>query len=345
MKGEASPPPAADVGVALLNLGGPWHLDGIRPFLSELFADREIIRLSPFPFLQPLIARLIIRARIRDVEENYRAIGGGSPLLRTTVAQGAALRRELARRGIRARVMPAMRYARPRARDAVAAFRRAGCRRALALTLYPQFSTATTGSSLKDLERTLASDGGPPLRWLPPVREFPDHPRYVEAVAATVRGALRRVSPARRDSAVILFSGHGLPQHFIDDGDPYVDQILRTKKAVMDRLAVRNPVHLSWQSRAGPVKWLKPDTDTVVRDLGASGVKAMVVVPVSFVSDHIETLYEIEMLYGNMAREAGIEEYIRVPAVNADAPFVAALADLVEERVRADGGGGGGGAA
>jgi len=337
VSGDGSPPPAAELGVALLNLGGPWNMAGIRPFLSELFADREIIRLSPFPFLQPLIANLIIRARIRDVEENYRSIGGGSPLLRTTAAQGAALRRELGRRGIRARVMPAMRYARPRAADAVAAFRRAGCRTAVALTLYPQYSMATTGSSLKDLERTLARDGGPALRWLPPIREFPDHPRYVEAVAATVRGALRRVSPARRDSAAILFSGHGLPQHFIDDGDPYVDQILRTKAAVMERLAVPNPVHLSWQSRAGPVKWLKPDTDTVVRDLGASGTKALVVVPVSFVSDHIETLYEIEMLYGGMAREAGIEEYVRVPALNTDALFIAAMADLVEERVKGGG--------
>ncbi len=334
MTGGASPPPAADLGVALLNLGGPWDLAGIRPFLKELFSDREIIRLSPFPFLQPLIANLIIGARIRDVEENYRSIGGGSPLLRTTVAQGAALRRELARRGIRARVMPAMRYARPRARDAVAAFRRAGCREAVALTLYPHYSMATTGSSLNDLERTLAADAGPALRWLPPIREFPDHPRYIEAVAATVRAALRRVSAVRRDAAVILFSAHGLPRHFVDDGDPYVEQILRTKEAVMARLAVPNPVHLSYQSRAGPVKWLEPDTDSVLRKLGASGVKAVVVVPVSFVSDHIETLYEIEMLYGGMAKEAGIEEYVRVPAVNTDALFVAAMADMVEERVR-----------
>lgn len=328
-------PPAADLGVALLNLGGPWSLDGVRPFLEELFNDREIIRLSPFPFLQSFIAGRILKKKLPESTAIYRSLGGGSPLLRTTVAQGAALRRELARRGIRARVMPAMRYARPRARDAVAAFRRAGCREAVALTLYPQYSVATTGSSLNDLRRTLEKEGDGGLRWLEPVREFPDHPRWVEALAGTVRRALDRVSAGRRDGATILFSAHGLPKHFVDGGDPYVDQIHRTKDAVMDLLALPNPVRLSWQSRAGPVEWIGPDTDVVVKELGAAGVKALVVVPVSFVSDHVETLYEIEVLYGDMAREAGVEEFVRVPAVNTDPLFVAALADLVEERVRA----------
>jgi ferrochelatase len=318
----------ADVGVALLNLGGPWSSDGIRPFLLELFADREIIRLSPFPFLQPLVARMIVRSRLAEVIENYRLIGGRSPLLRTTVSQGAALEAELARRGVRARVLPAMRYARPRAADAVASFRRAGCARALALTLYPHYSMATTGSSLNDLGR---NGGG--LPWLDPVREYPDHPKYVEALAATVRQALRRVSPARRDGATILFSAHGLPRHFIDDGDPYVDHIERTKAAVLARLKVPNPVRLSFQSRAGPVKWLEPDTDKVVREMGAAGVKAVVAVPISFVSDHIETLFEIEMLYGGVARAAGIEEFVRVPALNADPLFIGALADMLEERL------------
>jgi ferrochelatase len=323
-----SPKPAADVGVALLNLGGPWSLDGIRPFLMELFADREIIRLSPFPFLQPLVARIIVRSRLREVIENYRLIGGRSPLLRTTVAQGAALEAELARRGVRARVLPAMRYANPRAGDAVASFRRAGCTRAVALTLYPHYSMATTGSSLNDLERN-----GAGIPWLPPIREYPDHPRYVEALAGTIRGALRRVSAPRRDGATILFSAHGLPQHFIDDGDPYVDHVERTRKAVMARLNVPNPVRLSFQSRAGPVKWLDPDTGPVVEELGRSGVKALVVVPVSFVSDHIETLFEIEMLYGGMARRAGVEEFVRVPALNVDPVFTGAMADMVQERL------------
>ena len=319
---------AADVGVALLNLGGPWSTEGIRPFLMELFADREIIRLSPFPFLQPLIARAIVGARLKDAVENYRLIGGRSPLLKTTVAQGAALAAELARRGVRARVLPAMRYARPRAADVVASFRRAGCTRAVALTLYPHYSTATTGSSLNDLRRN--GDGIP---WLDPVREFPDHPKYVEALAGTVRQALRRVSAARRDGATILFSAHGLPRHFVDDGDPYPQHIDRTIAAVQARLGAPNPVRLSFQSRAGPVKWIGPDTDVVVRELGAAGVKALVVVPISFVSDHIETLYEIEMLYGGIARASGVEEFVRVPALNLDPGFIAALADLVEERL------------
>ena len=333
--GARVPVPAAEIGVALLNLGGPWSTEGIRPFLTELFADREIIRLSPFPFLQPLIARIIVRARIRDVIENYRLIGGRSPLLRTTVAQGAALEAELARRGVRDRVLPAMRYARPRARDCIASLRRAGARSAVAVTLYPQYSMATTGSSLHDLDRTRAAEGDGGLRWLPPIREYPDHPRFVEAMAATVRQALRRVSPRRRDGATILFSAHGLPRHFIDDGDPYVEHVERTRGAVMERLKVPNPVRLSFQSRTGPVRWLAPGTDAVVRELGDAGVKAMVVVPVSFVSDHIETLFEIEMLYGDLARRHGVEEYVRVPALNADPLFVAALADMVEERVRA----------
>jgi ferrochelatase len=323
--------PAADLGVALLNLGGPWNRDGIRPFLEELFRDREIIRLSPFPFLQPVIASLIIRSRIHEVERNYDSIGGGSPLLRSTVAQGAALAAALARRGIRARVLPAMRYARPRAADAIASFRRAGCRRAVAVTLYPQFSAATTGSSLNDLGRA-AGYGGIP--WLPPVREYPDHPEYLAALAGTVRAALGRVSPARRDGATILFSAHGLPEHFVRDGDPYVDHVRRTMDGVLALLRLPNPARLSFQSRAGPVRWIGPDTDAVVRELAAAGTGALVVVPVSFVSDHIETLFEIERLYGDLARSLGIAEFVRVPALEAAPGFVEALADLVEERAR-----------
>jgi ferrochelatase len=328
-------PPAADLGVALLNLGGPWTTEGIRPFLLELFADREIIRLTPFPFLQPLVARAIVRRKLPESVRNYASIGGRSPLLRTTVAQGAALEAELGRRGIRARVLPAMRYARPRAADALAGFLRAGVRRAVAVTLYPQYSVATTGSSLNDLRRAVEGAGRDGVRWLDPVREYPDHPRFVEALAGTVRRSLLRVSPARRDGATILFSAHGLPRHFVDAGDPYVGQIERTRDAVMARLRVPNPVRLSFQSRTGPVEWIGPDTDAVVKELGAAGVKALVVVPVSFVSDHIETLFEIETLYGDMARAAGVEEVVRVPAVNEDPLFVAALADMVEERERA----------
>ena len=334
--GRAPASPAADLGVALLNLGGPWTREGIRPFLLELFRDREIIRLSPFPFLQGLVARSIVRRKLPESLANYDRIGGRSPLLRTTVAQGAALEGELGRRGIRARVLPAMRYARPRAADCLASFRRAGVRRAVAVTLYPQYSVATTGSSLNDLRRCAAAAGG--IRWLDPVTEYPDHPRYVEALAGTVRRALDRVSPARRDGATILFSAHGLPRRFVDAGDPYVGQVERTRDAVLARLRVPNPVRLSFQSRTGPVEWIGPDTDVVVKELGASGTKAVVVVPVSFVSDHVETLFEIEILYGDMARAAGVEEYVRVPAVNGDPAFVAALADLVEERARAGGG-------
>ena len=149
-----------------------------------------------------------------------------------------------------------------------------------------------------------------------------------------MRRALGRVSPARRDGATILFSAHGLPRHFVDAGDPYPRQIERTRDAVMALLRVPNPVRLSFQSRTGPVEWIGPDTDAVVREMGAAGVRAVVVVPVSFVSDHIETLFEIETLYGDMARAAGVEEFVRVDAVNADPVFVAALADLVEERAR-----------
>ncbi len=332
---RASDAPAADVGVALLNLGGPWSPDLIRPFLLSLFNDREIIRLSPVPFLQPLIARVIVRRRLAEVRHNYGLIGGRSPLLRTTVVQARALEVELARRGLRARVLPAMRYARPRARDLLASFHRAGCLRAVAVTLYPQYSVATTGSSMSDLERAVKAESNGSLRWLPPVTEYFDHPRYVEALAGTVRRALRRVSPARRDGATILFSAHGLPRHFVDAGDPYPRHIERTRDLVLQRLAVPNPWRLSFQSRVGPVRWIGPDTVDVVKELGREGVKALVVVPIAFVSDHIETLFEIEMLYGNQAREAGIEEFVRVPALNDDPVFVAALADLVEGRVRA----------
>jgi ferrochelatase len=327
-----APPAAADLGVALLNLGGPWSLDLVEPFLRELFADREILRLSPFPFLQKPLANLIVRKRLAESRRIYAAIGGRSPLLATTVVQARALERELARRGVRARVLPAMRYARPRAADAVRSLLRAGCTRAVAVTLYPQYSRATTGSSLGDLERAADAAGG--LRWLPPVREYPDHPVYADALAATVLGALQRVSTPRRPSATILFSAHGLPERFIREGDPYAEHVDRTVRAVVGRLGVPNPWCLAFQSRTGPVRWIRPYTDEVLPALAKAGVRAVVAVPVSFVSDHVETPYEIETLFGGLARRCGIEEFVRAPALNGAPAFAAALADMIEERLR-----------
>jgi len=330
------PEPPLDLGVALLNMGGPWHGAGIRPFLDELFADREIIRLGPFAWMQPLIAGMIVRARLRDVIENYGTIGGSSPQLRSTVRQAVALERELARRGLRARVLPAMRYANPRAADALRAFRKAGARRVLPLTLYPQFSAATTGSSLRDFDRVRRSDAAAGLEFLPPVREYPVQAGLVEAVAGGVRAAVRRVSARERDGATILVSAHGLPRHFVDDGDPYVDQVGATMEALRARLRLPNPWRLSFQSRAGPVKWIGPDTDLVLRELGAEGCRAVVLVPVSFVSEHIETLYEIDILFAGVAREAGIGEFQRSRTPECDPAFIGGLADLVEERARVE---------
>jgi ferrochelatase len=322
--------------IVLFNLGGPGDLAAVEPFLVNLFSDREIIQLPGGAALQPTMARLIAKLRGPSVRENYQRIGGGSPQLRITREQAEGLEARLnAGSGAHQpfRVFIAMRYSRPSSADALEAIAAAGIRRIVTLTLFPHYSKATTGSSRNEFDRALASP-----RWagqfeVSHINHYATDPRYVDAVTETVRSAWNEIPVDRRARAVLIFSAHGLPQRFIAEGDPYVSHIDATRFAVLERLKLPNRQRIAYQSRTGPVRWIGPGTEETIRELAGDGVTDVLVIPLSFVSDHIETLYEVDMLFADAARAAGITGYYRTPALNAHPLFIEALAGLVHEHL------------
>jgi len=307
------------VGVVLLNLGGPGSLDEVEPFLRNLFSDRKIIRLGP-RFMQKFIARMIARKRAPVSRESYRLIGGGSPLARITIEQGDALERELAPRGD-FRVTMAMRYWRPTAREALQQMADAGIRRIIALSLYPHYSVATTGSSLDDLR---AEARFRPGRFdIVPIDSWPEQSDYVECLAQFIRDGLARFDG---EDVCLLYSAHSLPVKFIEDGDPYLEELEKTLRAIEVLTGV--PGVLCFQSRSGPVEWLEPSTPDMLRESAERGCRNVLMVPISFVSDHVETLYEIDILYRDQARELGMR-LERTESLNANPKFIKGLANLV----------------
>ncbi len=315
-------------GILLLNLGGPATPEEIRPFLIRLFSDREIIKLPGGPLFQPLFARLLTRFRLKKVVENYSRIGGASPILELTTAQARGLEQRLVDRGKDVTVGIAMRYTTPTSDEALVAMRDAGVTRLIALTLYPHYSKATTGSSLNELERAMVRTGiDLPLQV---VDRYPTEPTYLDAVAENLKACLMTVPEERRADATVLFSAHSLPQKLIEEGDPYVDEIEACVRGVRERIGEEQPWLLSYQSRSGPVSWVGPDTRDVINEMAERKVRDVVVIPIAFVSDHIETLYEIDLLYGDQARELGIDGYRRAESLNDSPRFLDALADLAE---------------
>ena len=325
-------------GLVLLNLGGPADLASIRPFLDALFADREIIRLPGGALGQKLIARMIVRARLPKVTANYAAIGGGSPILRYTTEQGRGAAQRLA--ALRPDLAPfqsyvAFRYAPPTADDALRAMRADGVRRAVVLTLYPQYSEATTGSSLRDLERALDRTGLRAAFDLTVIDRWADHAGYLDVMAAHVEEGLRRWPAERRAGVTVLMSAHSLPMSFVNEGDPYPAEIEATYRGIVERLREPRPrCRLAFQSQTGPVQWLGPQTEDVIRELGHQGRREVLIAPIAFVSDHIETLSEIDREFAEVARESGIAEFRRMESLNLDPRFLDTLARIVAERAR-----------
>ena len=313
-----TPAKSVDVGVMLLNLGGPDSLENVEPFLYNLFSDPEIITLPSFlSWFNGPLAFIISRSRAPQSREGYAAIGGSSPQLATTLEQGRALEASLARRGIEAKTYVAMRYWHPFTEEALKAIKADGVRRLVVLPLYPQFSISTSGSSLRLLERMFYADQELRQMRAVVIPAWYTRPGYVAALARLIREKCDTY--ADRSQPTIFFSAHGLPKKYIETlGDPYKQQTEATVGAVMSklrRLGYMNNYTLAYQSRVGPVEWLRPYTDDSIRELGASGVRDMVTVPISFVSEHIETLEEIDVEYAELARECGITGWTRVPAL------------------------------
>jgi protoporphyrin/coproporphyrin ferrochelatase len=320
-------------GIVMLNLGGPATLDEVEPFLVELFADREIIQLPFQRWLGPFIAR----RRAPKVRGLYASIGGGSPILRHTEAQGHGMVARLNRLSPETaphRFYVAFRYTRPNSDDALRMMQADGVVRAVAFTQYPQFSCSTTGSSLNELWRAASRAGlRDSFQWSI-LDRWPVHPGFIEAMTETVRDGLDQFMPADRGKVLILFSAHSLPLGVIDRGDSYPQEVGASVQGVVERLGTSNPYLLAYQSDVGPVRWLGPSTAQVLRRLGARGQKHVLVVPIAFTSDHIETLSELDREYGEVAHGAGITHYRRAPALNDRPRFLDALAEMVRDHLR-----------
>jgi ferrochelatase len=315
------------VGVLLLNLGGPEQLEDVQPFLFNLFSDPEIIRL-PFPWLQRPLAWLISSSRAKQSQENYQQIGGGSPLRRITEQQADALKAALADKGEEAEIYLAMRYWYPFTEEAVAQIKRDAIEKLVVLPLYPQFSISTSGSSFRLLERLWLEDPDLERIAYTVIPSWYARPGYTQAMADLIAQELDKLD--NPDDAHIFFSAHGVPVSYVEEaGDPYQREIEHCTDLIMRSLNRPNPHTLAYQSRVGPVEWLQPYTEDAIEDLANRGVKDLVVVPISFVSEHIETLQEIDIEYRELAETAGIQGFHRVPALNTHPLFINDMAEMV----------------
>jgi len=321
--------PTRRTGVVLFQLGGPDTLEAIEPFLFNLFCDPDII---DFPFARigrkPL-AKLISSTRARKVQHHYATIGGGSPIRRFTEQQARALQRKLVSSGLDARCFIAMRYWHPFTAEAIEQLRAAQCDQVVLLPLYPHYSSTTTGSSLNEWRRQFQED-------IPAysIEPFYRHELYLQALVEKIDEALARFS--NPDGPEIVFSAHSVPVAVIEKGDPYQRQIEETVELSMQRGGWPNRYRLCYQSKVGASKWLQPSLHTTLRELAIKKVREVCIVPISFVSDHVETLGEIDHEARAEAARLGIRKFEMTSGLNDSPTFIAALADLVGAAISVD---------
>lgn len=314
-------------GIALLNFGGPWTLQDVKPFLYRLFVNPSVLVGVPAPFRQ-LLAFTIAQIKGPSSIRSYESIGGGSPQLRWTEAQAEGLRRLTGNGSVRVEI--GMRSAEPSIESALLKLKDWGAERVVLLPLFPHFSTTTSGTCFQEAHASLRR-----LDWNPPVHEierWPDHAGYIRLLRQTVREAIDRAEHERgneTDPIHILFSAHSLPLKIVSLGDPYPSDVERTISAVTKDL--KHPWSLCFQSRNGPLPWLEPYLEDEIKRLGSAGVRRVVVVPLSFVSDHIETLFELDQLYAEQADASGITHYYRARTFNDDPEFPRVLHSILAE--------------
>jgi protoporphyrin/coproporphyrin ferrochelatase len=312
-------------GVLLFNLGGPENLQDVRPFLYNLFSDPEIIRIKN-SVLRKMLAWVIASTRQGKSRDLYRQIGGGSPLRKITEAQATALCDELRARSEDASIYVGMRCWKPTIDEAVNQILKDGITRLVLLPLFPQYSVTTTGSCLKYFQALDKKLGLSAKMEIATVESWFDEPFYIEAMASLIREGLRGFSGLEKIH--LIYSAHSIPASYIEEGDPYLEQTKRTVDLVHAQLDKTYSFTLAFQSRVGPVKWLSPSTRDVLVQLGREGNTRVLVIPISFVSDHIETLQEIDIQYKELATQSGIREFRRVASLNLHPKFINALAAL-----------------
>lgn len=301
-------------GVILLNMGGPDSLGAVKPFLLNLFSDPYIANLGVF---QKPFAFLISNLRIKKVKKAYELIGGKSPLKDITALQAKLLEKSL---GESFSVKVGMNYWHPFVEESLKDFEKEGIRDIIALSLYPQYCRATSGSVIERFKKAAESRFEYKI-----IDSWCDHPLFIEAWCEKIRESFRK-----NGEGFVLFSAHGIPESLHKKGDPYISEVMRTVKEIVERLKLKD-WKISYQSRTGPVKWVEPSTEETLRELAKAGKWRVHIVPISFVSDHIETLYEIDIVYRDFSQSLGMS-LIRVPSLNGSDKFIEALKSLVVEK-------------
>jgi len=319
-----------DRAILFLQLGGPENLDEVPGFLYRLFSDPDVIRVRP-AILRKMIAASIALARKRTSRELYRLIGGGSPIRRWTESQAAGVEKLLRESGRDVLVRAAMNCSAPFVEDVVVDLAARGVRRFLAFPLYPHYSLTTTKGAL---ERSRSA-----VRKLARGVEFhevgswPTHPGFTAAHAEAIREEIARFPDPRPESVHLLYSAHSIPKKLVTrQGDPYPREVEASIAAINIVLGNRSPWSLAYQSKLGPVEWLGPPTLDAIQELGRGGVAQVLAIPIAFVSDHVETLYEVDQLFGEAARRAGITHFRRTQGLNDRPAFLAALADIASSQ-------------
>jgi len=330
-------------GILMLNMGGPRDSGEVQQFLTNLFADRDIIKLPVQNRLGPWIAK----RRTPSIIEKYNEIGGGSPIFDWTSKQGAAMCArldQLCPDSAPHKAYVAFRYAKPLTEEALDQLERDQVKRVVAFSQYPQYSCTTTGSSMSAIYRhyqqhyplRVPGPRGPQGVTWSVIDRWPTHPGLVRTFADNIRRELETFPPAVRDKVVLLFSAHSVPQYVMDRGDPYPAEVGATVQLVMQELGWSNPYRLVWQSKVGPLPWLKPGTEDTIKALVKRGQKNLMLVPIAFVNDHIETLHELDIEYAqDIGKEVGAERIARCAAPNCDPTFIECLADLVAQHLLA----------
>lgn len=317
--------------VVLMNLGGPDSLDAVEPFLFNLFNDPDIINF-PLSFLfRKKLAKLISSKRAPIIQEQYKKIGGKSPILDTTIKQARLLETEL-NKNFTAKVFIAMRYWKPFTADAMNSIEEYNPGKIILLPLYPQYSIATTGSSVNEWNRLAGTREK--LSKIPVVliEKYHLNNLYINAFIGRINQGLERFPADKRNEVTILFSAHGTPVKLVKQGDPYSFQIRETVEKIVDSGGYKQPWSLCFQSKVGPQKWLTPSTPVVIEENALKGVKYILMVPVAFTSDHLETLFELNIEYRHLALEKGIKQYEVMEGLNDSRLFISALQSLVLEK-------------
>ncbi|QQS36240.1 MAG: ferrochelatase [Ignavibacteriales bacterium] len=312
--------------VVLFNLGGPDSLNAVQPFLENLFNDPDIFKL---PF-QKSLARYISKKRAPKVQKEYELIGGKSPLNHWTEIQKQMLESNLRSSSVDCDVLIAMRYWNPLTSQTALEAAARKYSKIILLPLYPHFSVSTTGSSFNEWKRVYPGSTSEHIF----IDSYPTHPEYIKAINERIDETLLKFQEGSRDNVQLVFSAHGTPVSYVKKGDPYSHHISETISAVMKMRNNSHQHHLCFQSKVGPAKWLEPATDDMIKKLSAEGKKSLLVIPVSFVSDHVETDFELAIEYKHVADEAGIDEYIVMKGLNDSQLFINALADLVLTKLK-----------